>query len=463
MKIDNKQFLENIMHALDELAIVAITDTFGKIIEVNQRFSEISGYSSRELIGSTHKVVNSGYHSREVFAELWTTILSGKIWKGELKNRKKNGSYYWVDTSIVPVFDENQIIKYFVSIRYDITDKKENEFNLNNLIEASNDGLFIYDLSGKIVWTNQIVNKFFEVEIKSKYIQEIFADSKLVFHCGEGKLNFQYKNEIKTFEVSTKNYFFNGHASFLVVLCDITDKIKIETQMMYQDRLATIGMLASGVAHEVGTPLGVMRGRAEMIINKKHDPEYVSKNVEIFIQQIDRISKLVKSLLEVSHGVVSSPSELNFIKKTVDELHIFISHELMKNNIQIVCEGFSEGNRAYFNGSQLFQVLLNLSLNSIYSLKEKKKNQIDFNPKIEIRMSENNEFIKIEFIDNANGIDSENLKKVFSPFFSTKPLGEGTGLGLATSYRNVEGWGGKMEVQSQPGEWTIFTILLRKR
>ncbi len=116
---------------LDRQSIVAITDKRGKIIYANKKFCAISGYERDELIGADHRIINSGYHQKSFFIELWKKIASGKIWRGEIKNRSKNGSYYWVDTIIIPEFDDENRILHYYSIRFDITERKKKERELN--------------------------------------------------------------------------------------------------------------------------------------------------------------------------------------------------------------------------------------------------------------------------------------------------------------------------------------------
>jgi PAS domain S-box-containing protein len=109
--------------ALDQHAIVAVTDPTGKIIQANDMFCQLSGYSKNELVGQDHRIINSGYHSKDFFKQLWGVIASGRTWRGDICNRAKNGTEYWVKTTIVPFKNTKNQISQYISIRTDITEK----------------------------------------------------------------------------------------------------------------------------------------------------------------------------------------------------------------------------------------------------------------------------------------------------------------------------------------------------
>ncbi len=135
--------LDAYQNAMDQSIISSITDVKGTIIYANKKFCEVTKYSEEELIGKTHGVINSKHHPKEFFKEMWRTIGNGDIWRNEVKNTAKDGSYYWVDTVIIPVRDNDGKIVQYLSLRLLINEKKQIEENRLNYIKALEEMLFM--------------------------------------------------------------------------------------------------------------------------------------------------------------------------------------------------------------------------------------------------------------------------------------------------------------------------------
>lgn len=162
----SSQYQSAVIEALDQNTIVALTDRAGVILHVNETFCRISGYSVDELLGKTHAVVNSGYHSNEFIRDMWQTILAGKIWRGEICNRRKDGSLYWVKTVITPLRDAAGAIESFLAIRQDITALKEAEQRLytlqvqySTLVENAPDIIARFDRSLRHIFVNGAIRQ----------------------------------------------------------------------------------------------------------------------------------------------------------------------------------------------------------------------------------------------------------------------------------------------------------------
>lgn len=182
--------------AINEHAIIAITDPCGKIQYVNQKFCAVSKYSAEELIGKDHRVINSGYHTRDFFRNLWSTITKGEIWKGEIRNRAKDGSFYWVDTTIIPFLDEHGSLYQYVAIRTEVTTHKKLEAKMEEQVAElarSNDELeqFAYVVTHDLQEPLRAITSF--VQLLRKYCNDQLDEraNDLISHAVAGTNRMQ--------------------------------------------------------------------------------------------------------------------------------------------------------------------------------------------------------------------------------------------------------------------------------
>ncbi|HEY3154950.1 MAG TPA: ATP-binding protein [Candidatus Binatia bacterium] len=241
------------------------------------------------------------------------------------------------------------------------------------------------------------------------------------------------------------------------------ERLNLERSLRQSEKLASVGQLAAGLAHEIGTPLNIIGGRAEFLLRRPRNHEEISDNLQIIRSQIDRIAGIVRQLLEFSRR--REPAFRNVeLSPLVQKVIGLLEHKIAEKNVTVALKIDRSLPPVPADPDQLQQVFLNLFLNSLQALRS--GGRIDISAKIASSEIEDGNYdgkerkLRLEFEDNGAGIPAEHLSQVFDPFFTTKDVGEGTGLGLSVSYGIIKDHGGEIRVDSKPGEYTRFTILL---
>jgi len=270
-KKDEKE-ISNYKYALNQSSIVAITDQKGIIKYVNENFCDISKYSTQELIGQDHRIISSGYHPKSYIKDLWTTIANGEIWRGELKNKTKDGTIYWVDTTIVPFLDEKGKPHQYMAIRSDVTERKKVEFQLNKsehkyrqIVETAQEGIWQLDENNSIIFVNKKICELLEypeVEILGKkpdYFMDANGKEKNLKALERRKKGISENYEIG-FITKTGNHILTSisanpildnsgnYKGILGMVSDITQKKKTEVLLEKSNRLALMGSWEIDVA-----------------------------------------------------------------------------------------------------------------------------------------------------------------------------------------------------------------------
>jgi signal transduction histidine kinase len=243
---------------------------------------------------------------------------------------------------------------------------------------------------------------------------------------------------------------------------DITEKLQLEHQIRRAEKLAAVGQLVSGLAHEIGTPLGVIGGRAEYMLRKIPQEDPIRENLTRIITQIDRITKIVNQLLSFARKKPPEVRSVRLVPILQDVLSL-LEHQTQKQGISISLDFFETLPEALVDPDQIQQVFLNLILNAIQSMPQGGSLKVRLSQTIPRRDREDplqDHYLKIQFSDTGFGIPEENLNRIFDPFFTTKDVGKGTGLGLTTSFNIVKNHGGWIDVRSRIQEGSIFCIYL---
>ncbi len=561
---DNIATLSNLEKGMNQSAIVAMTDIKGKITFVNDYFCQISQYSKEELLGQDHRILNSNFHSKSFMSHLWNTIKSGKVWKGEIRNKAKDGSLYWVNTSIIPQLDKRGYIEGFLAIRFDITEKKFAEDRLKksqlstlNLLQdmkhsdryrdsriksivdvlgQAEDG--DYSIRENILGKNDIfdslatkTNSMIErVSIRNKELElgKMFVDTvintipdgvlvvsndviisknksidTILAHISNIPIGSPVQNALLNFPAKTLDLIQNtdnfehhevvieneSNSQFLSIhKCDLETHIsdnkddgvsptkllvftditaekdqmlkrqELEIKLLEQSKLASIGEMATGVAHEINQPLTYISGllqNYEMNYAKDNSTSNVSlESIKTANHQVDRISDIITHLRTFGRKNPSVKERVNLLD-VLSETMILLKERIHLQNIKLIKNIPDSIPDVFGSHSQIEQIFINLITNAVDAFEQ---NDGDRNIEVSMKPFIKKQLIEIRFKNNGPIIPKEIKSKIFDPFFTTKSTGKGTGLGLSIIYGIVQDHQGEIECISNRDEGTIFSV-----
>ena len=461
--------------AMDEHAIVAVTDTKGTITYANDKFCQISGYSREELIGKNHRILNSGHHPESFFTEMYRTIANGKTWHDEIKNRAKDGSHYWVDTTITPIKDANGNVVQYVANRTDITglykrDKAIRDQNerFSIALENMSQGLCVFDRQKRIIVSNELYASMYglpkELVVPGTPLSEVI---KLrVAHglyAGEGPDEYieerlewgenRTKQGVKVQELSDGRSIrilrqpLTG-GGWVATHEDITESMRME-------RLKN--EFVSVVSHELRTPLTSLSGSLRLMTSGSlgEIPDKVNSLLGIACRNTERLTRLVNDILDVEKinsnhmDFVFAPTDIVALaQRAIDENKAYG----VENGVRLRLEENLGAAYANVDEDRMMQVLANILSNAA-----------KFSPlesEVVLRLSRQCGALRLAVDDTGSGIPKGKQSQLFNRFFqvdaSDRRSKQGTGLGLTIVKAIVEKHGSQIIVESEVGKGSTF-------
>lgn len=492
--------LRDIKAALDAHSIVAITDAAGDITYVNDKFCQISKYSREELLGKNHRIINSGFHPKTFFTNLWRTIARGNVWHGEIKNCAKDGSFYWVDTTIFPFLDEAGKPVQYIAIRTDITPRKQTEEQMAQLaaiVASSDDAIIGKTLEGVITSWNKGAERLFgysaseaigrsidflippERNDEEKGIREKIAKGEPVKHYETVRLRKEGRRIDVSLSVSPIRDSTGKILGGSKIARDITARKADEARLArYAEEIAeknkeleTVVYVAS---HDLRSPLVNVQGFSNELARacermnarlanapgnlvEKKDLVELSEDVPealSFIRAgVAKMDKLLAGFLRFSRlGRAALSIENLDMNAMLKEISRTVEFQVSRNNASIKVDDLPS---CLGDATQINQVFSNLVDNALKYLEPKRPGIIHVSGHLESGRA----IYRVE--DNGIGIAPEHQSRVFEIFHRLNPsASDGEGLGLTIAQKILERQNGKIWVNSERGIGSAFYVSL---
>jgi len=449
---------------------IVVLDVDAKVVEANQRFADMLGYTLEEVC-ELHTWDWDKNFQREQILEMGRNV-DEKGLHLETKHTRKDGLVIDVDISISGIMYGGQ--KLIFCIQRDVTERNQAEEALKlaaeewrETFDSITDAISIHDRDFRILRANKAFADIFlkkPSQIIGRYCYELHKGDKPISGCPHKQTlatkqpvvaEFYESNLGKYLHESTSPIFDEqGEVVGTVhITRDVTEQKQQNERLMMADRLASIGELAAGTAHELNNPLTSVIGFSQLLM-EKDIPDDAREDVELIYNEAQRAANVTKSLLTFGrkHAPVKQPNQINNIIEDVLKLR---AYEHKVNSIEIerrLAPDLPEIMADYF---QMQQVFLNIIINAEYFMTEAHNRGA-----LTITTKEQNSTVKISIADDGPGISRENLSRIFNPFFTTKEAGKGTGLGLSICHGVVSEHGGQIYARSQPGKGATIIVEL---
>jgi PAS domain S-box-containing protein len=499
-RADLQRDLESQKFALDQHAIVSVTDTTGRILDANAKFCALTGYTLDELIGANHRIVSSGLHPPGFFAAMWQTIGAGEVWHGEICNRSKDGSLHWVDASIVPMAGADGRPERFVAIRTDITERKRAEAALRKqlhfraeLLDAIPVAIYYKDARGRFLGMNRALEWLFDIDRHTavgRTSAEVFSDGYADVHIERDRevltrpTRQSYEMEMPLSDGTPRTLYYSkasmtdstGSVTGMIgVIFDTTERKSLERRLGEAKDAAEAASLAksqflANMSHEIRTPMNGIIGMTELVLDTaltQHQRDYL----ETVRQSADALMEIINDLLDLSK-IEAGHMELESIdfepRALLEHLCRPIALSAQRKSLAFALE-LGAGVPALARGDpgRLRQVLVNLLGNAV---KFTQRGAVTLTVDARTGSTAGDApsiVLDCEVGDTGVGIPADKQELVFDAFAqadssTTRRFG-GTGLGLAITRRLVEAMGGSISVSSAPGLGSRFrfTVALR--
>lgn len=494
-----QQELKDQKAALDEHSLVVITDASGRITYINEKFCELSKYSKEELLGNDLRIVNSGYHPKEFFAELWRTISSGKVWKGEVRNRAKDGSIYWVETSIVPFLNGEGKPYQYVSIRTDITERKRDH---DALLQSENHFRMVTESLPQMVWSclpdgqcDYLSAKWIAYTGKPETEQLGYGWLDQLHPEDRERAFSEWTEAAKRgtdfdieFRIRRHDGQFRWFRTMALPLRDQTgaimrwfgsntdieeakraqeEKERIEKKIAEAAKLESLGVLAGGIAHDFNNILTGILGNTEIAKSELSSNHPAAQPLSEVAVACLRASDLCRQMLDYAGkgNFLSGSYDINaLVRETSDLVRASIG-----KNVVVHLELEPGLLAADVDSSQIRQVIMNLLINAsdaigtkqgMITIRTQQRELVQDNlEKMLIKTDgKPGRYVALEVSDTGCGISPANLERIFEPFFTTKFVGRG--LGLASVQGIVRNHRGFLAGESTLGKGTTFVLYL---